>query len=228
MMWIYLAIRNRKRLCRCSQDRPRFILAEAQARISGPLAIFAQDEECLGVRTGCRIQSWPLQRLRNRTRLGSLGRAPGQCVDRSGVRDERSGVDSPRSRRALRANARTPATSALPSERARAPGHLCPDAADNRTIHPSRRRCSQGSRQIPRRRRRSRSSTLGLPARTWITSDACRVWAVVRVFDLPHSPVSSTAMKASCGICTDPTDFMRLLPRFWASRSLRFRVKSPP
>ena len=43
-----------------------------------------------------------------------------------------------------------------------------------------------------------------------------------------YSPVSSTAMNASCGICTLPTDFMRSLPLRCASSSLRLRVTSPP
>ncbi len=38
----------------------------------------------------------------------------------------------------------------------------------------------------------------------------------------------STAMNASCGISTLPIDFMRFLPSFCFSRSLRLRVMSPP
>lgn len=48
----------------------------------------------------------------------------------------------------------------------------------------------------------------------------------------PHSGVSpltrSTARKASCGISTRPTRFMRFLPAFCFSRSLRLREISPP
>ena len=36
------------------------------------------------------------------------------------------------------------------------------------------------------------------------------------------------AMKASCGTSTDPMDFMRFLPSFCFSSSLRLRVMSPP
>ena len=45
-----------------------------------------------------------------------------------------------------------------------------------------------------------------------------------------HFPVSvfSTAMKASWGICTEPTVFIRFLPSFCFSISLRLRVMSPP
>ncbi len=40
--------------------------------------------------------------------------------------------------------------------------------------------------------------------------------------------VLSTATKADCGISTAPTVFMRFLPSFCFSRSLRLRVMSPP
>lgn len=43
-----------------------------------------------------------------------------------------------------------------------------------------------------------------------------------------YSSCSSTAMKASWGMTTMPTDFMRFLPSFCFSRSLRLRVTSPP
>src|SRR5438270_4460675 len=42
------------------------------------------------------------------------------------------------------------------------------------------------------------------------------------------SPIRSTARKASCGISTDPTIFMRFLPFFCFSSSLRLRVMSSP
>src|SRR5690606_9666239 len=41
-------------------------------------------------------------------------------------------------------------------------------------------------------------------------------------------PRLRTAMKASCGISTEPTIFMRALPSFCFSSSLRFRLTSPP
>ena len=44
-----------------------------------------------------------------------------------------------------------------------------------------------------------------------------------------HSwPTFSTARKASCGISTRPTRFMRFLPSFCFSSSLRLRLMSPP
>ena len=43
----------------------------------------------------------------------------------------------------------------------------------------------------------------------------------------PHS-TCSTARNASCGISTAPICFIRFLPSFCFSRSLRFRVTSPP
>ncbi len=42
------------------------------------------------------------------------------------------------------------------------------------------------------------------------------------------SPSFSAARNASWGISTEPTRFMRFLPSFWRSRSLRLRVMSPP
>lgn len=43
-----------------------------------------------------------------------------------------------------------------------------------------------------------------------------------------HSPVSSTAMNAFCGMFTEPMDFIFCFPFFWASSSLRLRLTSPP
>ena len=45
---------------------------------------------------------------------------------------------------------------------------------------------------------------------------------------LPVSDVDSAAMKASCGTSTRPTIFIRFLPSFCFSSSLRLRVMSPP
>ena len=41
-------------------------------------------------------------------------------------------------------------------------------------------------------------------------------------------PIFSTARNASCGISTLPTRFMRFLPSFCFSSSLRLREMSPP
>src|SRR4029079_14881246 len=41
-------------------------------------------------------------------------------------------------------------------------------------------------------------------------------------------PILSTARNASCGICTLPTCFIRFLPSFCFSSSLRLREISPP
>src|SRR5205085_1001226 len=43
-----------------------------------------------------------------------------------------------------------------------------------------------------------------------------------------HSVTRSTARNASCGISICPTAFMRFLPSFCFSRSLRLREMSPP
>ena len=53
----------------------------------------------------------------------------------------------------------------------------------------------------------------------------------VRFGVLRHSvsvPIFSTARNASCGISTLPTRFIRFLPSFCFSSSLRFREMSPP
>ena len=53
----------------------------------------------------------------------------------------------------------------------------------------------------------------------------------VEVADAAHflpSPMLSTARNASCGTSTAPTCFIRFLPFFWFSSSLRLRVMSPP
>ena len=47
-------------------------------------------------------------------------------------------------------------------------------------------------------------------------------------FATSTSPVDSAAMKASCGTSTRPTIFIRFLPSFCFSSSLRLRVMSPP
>ena len=44
----------------------------------------------------------------------------------------------------------------------------------------------------------------------------------------PVAPVESAAMKASWGTSTRPTIFIRFLPSFCFSSSLRLRVISPP
>ena len=44
----------------------------------------------------------------------------------------------------------------------------------------------------------------------------------------PGADVDNAAMKASCGTSTRPTIFIRFLPSFCFSSSLRFRVMSPP
>ncbi len=50
----------------------------------------------------------------------------------------------------------------------------------------------------------------------------------VYFFSLPDSPVDSAAMKASWGTSTRPTIFIRFLPSFCFSSSLRLRLMSPP
>ena len=50
----------------------------------------------------------------------------------------------------------------------------------------------------------------------------------IRYFFLTSVSPESAAMKASCGTSTRPTIFMRFLPSFCFSSSLRLRVMSPP
>ena len=45
---------------------------------------------------------------------------------------------------------------------------------------------------------------------------------------LAYLPIRSSDMNASCGMSTLPTRFMRFLPSFCFSSSLRLRVTSPP
>lgn len=42
------------------------------------------------------------------------------------------------------------------------------------------------------------------------------------------APVSRMAMKALCGMSTEPMLFMRFFPSFCLAHSLRLRVMSPP
>ena len=49
-----------------------------------------------------------------------------------------------------------------------------------------------------------------------------------RVAAAAHRSIFSTERKASCGTVTEPTCFIRFLPSFCFSRSLRFREMSPP
>ena len=58
-------------------------------------------------------------------------------------------------------------------------------------------------------------------------SDSCKSRALVRA---RPTQVSSFKMarNASCGTSTLPTDFMRFLPSFCFSSSLRLRLMSPP
>jgi hypothetical protein len=52
--------------------------------------------------------------------------------------------------------------------------------------------------------------------------------ACTHCFLLYSSSRLRTVIKASCGISTEPTIFMRFLPAFCFSSSLRLRVTSPP
>ncbi len=51
---------------------------------------------------------------------------------------------------------------------------------------------------------------------------------IARTCRQPFSPSSSTARNASWGTSIRPTCFIRCLPRFCCSSSLRLRVMSPP
>ena len=67
-------------------------------------------------------------------------------------------------------------------------------------------------------------------------ADQCSVgdrqfWASSYFLDLdlsPDSSVDNAATKASCGTSTRPMVFIRFLPSFCFSSSLRLRVMSPP
>ena len=81
----------------------------------------------------------------------------------------------------------------------------------------------------------------GFGLRVRFLTGAVAVWVPLRGADLDPLPCgrgchcvggyslwSRTAIKASCGIWTEPTVFMRCLPFFCFSRSFRFLVTSPP
>jgi hypothetical protein len=80
--------------------------------------------------------------------------------------------------------------------------------------------------------RRTRSGFVGYDPRCR-TPRHCRSClvrgALIRYFSFPFSsPVSSTAKNAFCGMSTWPIDFIRFLPSFCFSHSLRLRLMSPP
>ncbi len=56
----------------------------------------------------------------------------------------------------------------------------------------------------------------------------CRIFQVVRNRCQPHPSIFSAEINASCGISTFPNWRIFFLPAFCLSRSLRFRVASPP
>ena len=91
--------------------------------------------------------------------------------------------------------------------------------------------------RTPRERLRAahEDRTLGGLARTAIRSLAdgsVTLHGLVHLIPAHFLPVGTSevraAMKASCGTSTRPMDFMRFLPSFCFSSSLRLRLMSPP
>lgn len=67
------------------------------------------------------------------------------------------------------------------------------------------------------------------PGSRTVVAPGSPVAGAARHFFLPDdSSLESTAMNASCGTSTLPTIFIRFLPSFCFSSSLRFREMSPP
>jgi hypothetical protein len=90
---------------------------------------------------------------------------------------------------------------------------------------------SSSSYRCPVRKRPRRGSVGPKPAGPGRLCCPTRRAAAGYLFDLglsPDSSVDSAATKASCGTSTRPMVFIRFLPSFCFSSSLRLRVMSPP
>ena len=92
-------------------------------------------------------------------------------------------------------------------------------------------RTTWGPESSARRGRRNQSSTMqmrvtGRASQESTTTSGIRVCSMEVLYLL--RPICRTARKASCGISTEPTCFMRFLPSFCFSSSLRLRLMSPP
>ncbi len=92
-------------------------------------------------------------------------------------------------------------------------------------------RTTWGPESSARRGRRNQSSTMqtiltGRASQERTTMSGIRVCSMRTLYLL--RPICRTARKASCGISTWPTCFMRFLPSFCFSSSFFLRLMSPP
>ena len=101
----------------------------------------------------------------------------------------------------------------------KAPGDLVDEGAQAVAADPRRQPLDPQHELMPHRDGKT-------PTRTAILySSTHRSYFLVLSTD---ESVESAAMKASCGTSTRPTIFIRFLPSFCFSSSLRLRVMSPP
>ena len=114
------------------------------------------------------------------------------------------------------------ATAAYPLSTARTDGRIVPKYGARRQTAFENAQRPPGTRES----RRKRVSTSAMPTGYEAHFDGSRgpyFFALA-----PLSSEDNAAMKASWGTSTRPTIFIRFLPSFCFSRSLRLRVMSPP
>ena len=127
----------------------------------------------------------------------------------------KTGEDSPARLRVRRAAGRSPAGSTSHSD------VTCDVRSGERPATTVTSRRPSGLRASPDRRGRATYASRSAKALMPPCLPQARYFAV-------SWPVDSAAMNASCGTSTRPTIFMRFLPSFCFSSSLRLRVMSPP
>ena len=229
---------------RAARGRPRRRRPPAAHRVSA-----LSSGPCSTGRCAC---SWRRARWRRRLSLVSEQRAVVQVLHALGLgrgRSQQHGVtvvdagvgddrarrvgDEPRGRADERAEQRLG-----PVEVVAARAELRVDPAQGADLGTGRGRVARAGRVGGRRfgaagRWRAAETAGQRPRRRQHHDDVAAAAAALRPGRAVHflagaSPVDSAAMKASCGTSTRPTIFIRFLPSFCFSSSLRLRVMSPP